>query len=63
MGRSLTLEVEGSLPPETTLAEAEETGQAVIAAVREAVEDARHVRWLPRRRGIVPEKAETRVHV
>jgi cation diffusion facilitator family transporter len=63
MGRSLTLEVEASLPPETTLSQADETGQEVIAAVRKAVEDVRHVRWLPRRRGTVPEKAETRVHV
>ena len=63
MGRSLTLEVEGSLPPNTTLAEAEKTGEAVITAVREAVEDVRHVRWLPCRQCIGSEKAETYMHV
>jgi cation diffusion facilitator family transporter len=39
MGRSLTLEVEGRLPGETPLARAEEIGQAVEAAVRDAVEE------------------------
>ena len=48
MGRSLTLEVEGQLPGETPLARAEEIGQAVEAAVREAVEEARHISWIPR---------------
>jgi len=49
MGRSLTLEVEGQLPGETALARAEEIGQAVEAAVRDAVEEARHITWIPRR--------------
>lgn len=45
MGRSLTLEVEGRLASETTLERAEETGRLVEAAVRDAVENVRHVRW------------------
>jgi cation diffusion facilitator family transporter len=48
MGRSLTLEVEGQLPGETSLARAAEIGQAVEAAVRAAVEEARHISWIPR---------------
>jgi cation diffusion facilitator family transporter len=48
MGRSLTLEVEGQLPGETSLARAEEIGWSVEAAVRDNVEEARHVRWIPR---------------
>jgi cation diffusion facilitator family transporter len=49
MGRSLLLEVEGWLPADTSLAQAETTGRAVEAAVRRAVDEARHVRWIPRR--------------
>jgi hypothetical protein len=41
MGRSLVLEVEGQLPGETSLAEAEEAGRAVDEAVRMAVEEVR----------------------
>jgi cation diffusion facilitator family transporter len=47
MGRSLTLEVEGRLPGETSLGRAEEIGQAVEVAVRNAVDDVRHVTWIP----------------
>ena len=49
MGRSLTLEVEARLAGETSLAEVEETGHAVELAVRRAVDEVRHVRWIPRR--------------
>jgi cation diffusion facilitator family transporter len=49
MGRSLVLDVEGCLPGETSLADAEETGRAVEEAVRTAVEEVRQVRWIPRR--------------
>jgi divalent metal cation (Fe/Co/Zn/Cd) transporter len=48
MGRSLTLEFEGQLPADTSLAQAQETGRVVENAVREAVEDVRHVQWIPR---------------
>ena len=50
MGRSLMLEVEGQLPPGTSLAQAEEVGRAVELAVNDATEDARHVSWIPRSR-------------
>jgi divalent metal cation (Fe/Co/Zn/Cd) transporter len=50
MGRSLTLEVEGHLPGDTSLTRAGEIGQTVEDAVREAVEEARHVSWIPRDR-------------
>ena len=49
MGRSLTLEVEACLPAETSLAQAEEIGRVVEDAVRAAVEEVRHVRWIPKR--------------
>jgi divalent metal cation (Fe/Co/Zn/Cd) transporter len=49
MGRSLTLEVEGRMPKDTTLEHAEETGHKVEAVVRAAVEEVRHVRFIPRR--------------
>jgi hypothetical protein len=49
MARWLTLEVEGQLPSETSLARAETIGQAVETAVRGAVEEARHVSWIPRK--------------
>ena len=49
MGRSLVLEVEGRLPGETSLADAEEVGRVVEEAVRTAVEEARQVRWIPGR--------------
>jgi cation diffusion facilitator family transporter len=49
MGRSLLLDVEGRLPGETSLAQAEDTGRAVEEAIRGAVEEVRHVRWIPRR--------------
>jgi cation diffusion facilitator family transporter len=47
MGRSLVLEVEGSLPSETPLARVDEIGQAVELAVRTAVDEARQVTWIP----------------
>jgi divalent metal cation (Fe/Co/Zn/Cd) transporter len=62
MGRSLTLEVEGQMPKDTTLEHAEETGHCVEAVMREAVEEVRHVRWIPRRPAITPEEPE-RVHI
>jgi cation diffusion facilitator family transporter len=49
MGRSLVIEVEGQLPGETSVAEAEVTGRAVEEAVRVAVEEVRQVSWIPRR--------------
>jgi cation diffusion facilitator family transporter len=48
MGRTLILEVEGRLAPETTLAQAEQIGQAVESAVHSAVEEVRQVIWIPR---------------
>jgi len=51
MGRSLVLEVEGRLPGETSLAQAEETGRAFEEAVRTAVEEVRQVRWIARPAG------------
>jgi cation diffusion facilitator family transporter len=48
MGRSLTLEVEGQMPGETPLARSEEIGRTVEAAVRNAVEEVRHITWIPR---------------
>jgi cation diffusion facilitator family transporter len=51
MGRSLTLEVEGQLADNMTLDNAARTGDQVQAAVRAAVDEARHVRWIPRRYG------------
>lgn len=50
MGRSLTLEVAGQVPAEMSVAQAEETGRAVEDAVRGAVENVRHVQWIPRAR-------------
>lgn len=48
MGRSLTLEVEGRLAGNTPLARADEIGNEVEAAVRDKVEEARHITWIPR---------------
>ena len=48
MGRSLMIEVEGRLPGGTSLGSAEMTGQEVEAAIRESVQNVRHVRWIPR---------------
>jgi hypothetical protein len=48
MGRSLVLDVEGCLPAETSLAEAETIGRAADKAVHTAVHEARDVRWIPR---------------
>jgi cation diffusion facilitator family transporter len=48
MGRSLVLEVEGRLRPETSLDKAESIGQQVEAAVHGAVPAARRVQWIPR---------------
>jgi cation diffusion facilitator family transporter len=48
MGRSLALEVEVELPPETTLETAQRIGTQVEHAVHEAVSSARQVRWTAR---------------
>jgi len=48
MGRSLTLEIEGHMDAATRLEHAERTGKDVEAAVRAAVDEVRHVRWIPR---------------
>ncbi len=48
MGRSLVLEVEGRLRPETSLAGAESIGQQVESAVLDAVPAARRVQWIAR---------------
>ncbi len=48
MGRSLALEVEGRLGPETSLDKAESVGQQVVAAVHDAVPAARRVQWIAR---------------
>jgi len=46
MGRSLVIEVEGTLPAETSLARAESIGRQVESAVRNAVPAARRVHWV-----------------
>lgn len=56
MGRSLLLEVEGQVPPGTTVADAERIGARVEEAVRAAVEAARQVRFVPLAR---PEPTES----
>jgi cation diffusion facilitator family transporter len=48
MGRSLLVEVEGFVPPGTTVAAAESLGRAVEAAVAAAVPESRAVLWSPR---------------
>jgi len=48
MGRSLILEVEGSLSRATNLAEAQERAEEVESAVFAAVHEARRVIWIPR---------------
>jgi len=48
MGRSLILEVEGSLSRSTNLAEAQERAGEVESAVFAAVHEARRVIWIPR---------------
>jgi cation diffusion facilitator family transporter len=48
MGRSLLIEVEGFVPPPTTVSEGERIGAAVEAAVASAVPQARAVLWHPR---------------
>lgn len=45
MGRSLLLQVAGTVGPDVTLAEAEEIGHTVKHAVLEAVENVRQVEW------------------
>jgi cation diffusion facilitator family transporter len=62
MGRSLTLEIEGEMPKDTTLEQAEDKGRAVEAVVRETVEEVRHVRWIPRRAPTTGQEQE-RVHI
>jgi cation diffusion facilitator family transporter len=48
MGRSLLIEVEGFVPPDTTVAQAEAFGRLVEHAVVEAVPESRAVMWSPR---------------
>ncbi len=48
MGRSLALEVEGELPADTTIQQAERIGCLVEQAVYRTVEEARRVHWTPR---------------
>jgi cation diffusion facilitator family transporter len=48
MGRSLIIEVEGTLPAETSLTHAEGIGRQVESAVRTGVPAARQVRWIAR---------------
>jgi divalent metal cation (Fe/Co/Zn/Cd) transporter len=48
MGRSVILEVEGSLSRATNLAEAQERAGEVESAVFAAVHEARRVIWIPR---------------
>jgi divalent metal cation (Fe/Co/Zn/Cd) transporter len=48
MGRSLLIEVEGFVPPGTTIGEGERIGGAVEAAVTSAIPQARAVLWYPR---------------
>jgi cation diffusion facilitator family transporter len=47
-GRSLWLELEGELPPDTTLESAQRVGDDVVAAVHRAISAARRVYWTPR---------------
>jgi cation diffusion facilitator family transporter len=51
MGRSLALDVEGELTPDTSLQDAHAMGPAVEDAVHAVVDEARTVRWLPRPSG------------
>ena len=48
MGRSLLIEVEGYLDPDTPISDASAIGRAVETAVSRAVPQARAVLWLPR---------------
>ena len=48
MGRTLVVEVEGFLSPETSLQGGEELGSAVRLAVAEAIPESRSVLWIPR---------------
>jgi len=48
MGRSLTLEIEGDVPADTTIEQAQSIGCDVVQAVYGAVQEARRVRWIPR---------------
>jgi cation diffusion facilitator family transporter len=50
MGRSLTLDVEGQLADDVSLATAEALAPAVQEAVHAAVDEARAVTWIPRHR-------------
>ena len=51
MGRSLVVDVDGELPRDTTLDDAESIGDRVEAAVLEAVPATRKVNWRPLARG------------
>lgn len=44
-GRSLTFDIAGRLDPATTIADSDRIGEQVVAAVRDAVEETRAVRW------------------
>jgi len=55
-GRSLILEIEAELDPETSLARAGELGRQVERRVREAVPEARRVRWIPHGAGREPSR-------
>lgn len=48
MGRTLVVEVEGFLSPETSLQGGEELGSAVRLAVAQAIPETRSVIWIPR---------------
>lgn len=48
MGRSLVIEVQGALPPDTSLADAGSMGHRIEAAVLDAVPAVRRVDWIPR---------------
>ena len=48
MGRSLVIEIEGELSPDMRLDETEAVGELAMGAVRDAVEEARQVRWTAR---------------
>ena len=48
MGRSLIVDIEGYLPPDTTLREGEILRQEVERAVADAVPQSRAVQWIPR---------------
>ena len=48
MGRSLIIEVEGSISPETSIADAQRLAPKVEMAIRHSVGQVRKVIWIPR---------------